>query len=152
MKKLNNILLAPKAETAGNIGGDKALAPVGAPQINTEDNKVEAVLTPEQELAQVKAKLADAQRQLARAGVTADIEPQVLARMRMGLSREDAIVCTRRHILSEQVTERALKEVKPVVIFKEDGKTVDERASKLATDGARNNFMSAALVEAGGAA
>jgi hypothetical protein len=152
MKKMNQLLLAPKAETAGNNGGQAATAPVGAPQVNAEDNKpIAATLSVEEQLKEVTAKLTQAQAQLAKAGVSTDMEPQVIARMRMGLSREDAIVCTRRHILSEQVVQRAAKEAKPIVVYQSDGKTVDERASKLATDGARNSFMQAALVEAGAA-
>ena len=103
----------------------------------------EVVLTAEQELSLVKEQLKSANARLARAGVGENIEPQVAARMRMGLSREDAIVCTRREALSEQ----AVKESLEIVVKGEDGK-VDEKA----TAGARNSFLAAALVEAGGAA
>lgn len=149
MLKMNRTLLAPRVETGGNLN-------LNQPKPDDQQNKP-VTPSPEEEIALLKAQLSEANQKLAKAGVSKDIEPMVAARMRMGLSREDAIVCSRRHVLSEQAIKEA-DSLKPVVVMKEievDGKMVkvkDEAESKKATAGQRNAFLADRLVEAGSAA
>ena len=55
------------------------------------------------EVTALKAQLAAAEAKLVRAGVSPEIEALVAQKMRMGLSREDAMVCARRQVLHDAV-------------------------------------------------
>jgi hypothetical protein len=55
------------------------------------------------EVIELKAQLKAAEAKLVRAGVSPEIEALVAQKIRMGLSREDAMVCARRQVLHDAV-------------------------------------------------
>lgn len=82
------------------------------------DDKIvdtEPKLTPAQELEAVKAQLRAAEMKLASAGITKDLEPMVLDKVRAGLSREQAFECARRQALYDKAWTDSVKEKDPAV-------------------------------------
>ena len=90
--KMNQILLAPRMETSV----------ASAPKVNAADNVPEVELTPDQQIAALQAELTKVKSQLAKSGMTKDLEEKVIEKMRAGLSREQAIECARRQQLYDE--------------------------------------------------
>jgi hypothetical protein len=80
------------------------------------------------EVADLKLKIFDAENRMLSAGLTTgspEIEQLVAAKMRAGLKREDAIVCSRRQVMSALVTKErdaAVTSAKAKVEKEFDGK------------------------------
>ena len=98
------------------------------------------------ELASVKQQLDRAQNLMLSAGLAMpETEPLVVAKMRAGLSRQDAIVCARRQVLYDQAIAEADKITSDI---KGEGEKFEKlRAADIASK--RGLFLSTKLVEAG---